>query len=104
MNAFRPSRHGSRRPRVSFEFFPPKNEAGQELLTRTIAELKPLKPDWVSVTYGANGSSRQRTARSRVAPNRRTASRRKVWPAICARAAATKALVSMPSVMVMAAP
>lgn len=48
-------------PTFSFEFFPPKNEAGQQLLTRTIAELEPLEPDWVSVTYGANGSSRQRT-------------------------------------------
>ena len=51
----------------SFEFFPPKDEAGQELLTRTIAELKPLKPDWVSVTYGANGSSRQRTLNATMA-------------------------------------
>ena len=48
-------------PTFSFEFFPPKNEAGQELLTKTISELEPLGPDWVSVTYGANGSSRQRT-------------------------------------------
>ncbi len=48
-------------PTFSFEFFPPKDEAGQQLLTRTIAELEPLEPDWVSVTYGANGSSRQRT-------------------------------------------
>ena len=48
-------------PTFSFEFFPPKNEAGQELLTKTISELEPLGPAWVSVTYGANGSSRQRT-------------------------------------------
>lgn len=48
-------------PTFSFEFFPPKDEAGQQLLTTTIAELEPLRPDWVSVTYGANGSSRQRT-------------------------------------------
>ncbi len=48
-------------PTFSFEFFPPKNEVGQELLTKTISELEPLGPDWVSVTYGANGSSRQRT-------------------------------------------
>ena len=48
-------------PTFSFEFFPPKDEAGQQLLTRTIAELEPLRPDWVSVTYGANGSGRQRT-------------------------------------------
>lgn len=48
-------------PTFSFEFFPPKDDAGQQLLTRTIAELAPLHPDWVSVTYGANGSSRKRT-------------------------------------------
>ena len=48
-------------PTFSFEFFPPRDEAGQQLLTRTISELQPLRPDWVSVTYGANGSSRQRT-------------------------------------------
>lgn len=48
-------------PTFSFEFFPPKDEAGQRLLTQTIADLEPLAPDWVSVTYGANGSSRQRT-------------------------------------------
>lgn len=48
-------------PTFSFEFFPPKDEVGQQLLTRTISELEPLQPDWVSVTYGANGSSRQRT-------------------------------------------
>ncbi|WIY81666.1 methylenetetrahydrofolate reductase [Propionimicrobium sp. PCR01-08-3] len=48
-------------PTFSFEFFPPKDEAGQQMLTRTIADLEELRPDWVSVTYGANGSSRQRT-------------------------------------------
>lgn len=48
-------------PTYSFEFFPPKDEAGQRLLTQTIADLAPLRPDWISVTYGASGSSRQRT-------------------------------------------
>jgi methylenetetrahydrofolate reductase (NADPH) len=46
----------------SFEFFPPKNEAGWLSLGRTIAELEPLQPDFVSVTYGAGGSTRTRTA------------------------------------------
>jgi len=46
----------------SFEFFPPKNEAGWLSLGRTIAELEPLRPDYVSVTYGAGGSTRTRTA------------------------------------------
>ena len=46
----------------SFEFFPPKNEAGWLSLGRTIAELEPLSPHYVSVTYGAGGSTRTRTA------------------------------------------
>lgn len=50
-----------RHPLFSFEFFPPKDDAGLEQLDQTIRELEPLRPDFVSVTYGANGSSRQRT-------------------------------------------
>jgi len=46
----------------SFEFFPPKNEAGWLSLGRTIAELDHLGPDFVSVTYGAGGSTRSSTA------------------------------------------
>jgi methylenetetrahydrofolate reductase (NADPH) len=46
----------------SFEFFPPKNEAGWLSLGRTIAELEHLQPSFVSVTYGAGGSTRTRTA------------------------------------------
>ncbi len=49
------------RPSFSFEFFPPADSAAQLRLTQTIVDLEPLAPDWVSVTYGANGSSRQRT-------------------------------------------
>ena len=45
----------------SFEFFPPKTDAAQLTLGRTIAELEPLGPSFVSVTYGAGGSTRQRT-------------------------------------------
>jgi len=48
-------------PVFSFEFFPPKTEAGDRALLTTIAELRPLAPDFVSVTYGAGGSTRQRT-------------------------------------------
>ena len=47
--------------KVSFEFFPPKTEKGWEKLFRTIAELNRLKPAYVSVTYGAGGSTRDRT-------------------------------------------
>lgn len=46
---------------VSFEFFPPKTEAMEETLWNSIGELAPLKPDFVSVTYGAGGSTRERT-------------------------------------------
>jgi methylenetetrahydrofolate reductase (NADPH) len=45
----------------SFEFFPPKDDATQLTLGRTIAELEPLEPSFVSVTYGAGGLTRERT-------------------------------------------
>jgi methylenetetrahydrofolate reductase (NADPH) len=45
----------------SFEFFPPKTDAGAATLARTIRDLKDLAPDFVSVTYGAGGSMRDRT-------------------------------------------
>ncbi|HVE83298.1 MAG TPA: methylenetetrahydrofolate reductase [NAD(P)H] [Myxococcales bacterium] len=48
-------------PCFSFEFFPPKTEEGVEQLLRTIEELAPLEPGFVSVTYGAGGSTRDRT-------------------------------------------
>jgi methylenetetrahydrofolate reductase (NADPH) len=48
-------------PVYSFEFFPPKTEAGDRALVATLAELRPLQPDFVSVTYGAGGSTRDRT-------------------------------------------
>lgn len=50
-----------KRPVFSFEFFPPKNEAGEQQLFAAIADLQPLSPDYVSVTYGAGGSTRDRT-------------------------------------------
>src|SRR3954453_8615997 len=45
----------------SFEFFPPKTDAASEELFATIAHLQELKPSFVSVTYGAGGSTRERT-------------------------------------------
>jgi methylenetetrahydrofolate reductase (NADPH) len=45
----------------SFEFFPPKDEAGEEQLWRAITELEPYGPTFVSVTYGAGGTTRDRT-------------------------------------------
>ncbi len=48
-------------PTFSFEFFPPRNDAAWEHLFHTISDLTPLKPSWVSVTYGAGGSTRENT-------------------------------------------
>ncbi len=60
----------SRRPdigdkvRVSFEFFPPKTDEMEMRLWETVQRLEPLNPSFVSVTYGAGGSTRERTART----------------------------------------
>jgi methylenetetrahydrofolate reductase (NADPH) len=53
--------HPDRRIRVSFEFFPPKTEEMEKTLWEAIARLAPLAPSFVSVTYGAGGSTRERT-------------------------------------------
>jgi methylenetetrahydrofolate reductase (NADPH) len=52
------------RPRVSFEFFPPKSDQAEESLWKAIQRLAPLNPAFVSVTYGAGGSTRERTHRT----------------------------------------
>lgn len=51
-----------KRPLCSLEFFPPKDDAGVENLRNTAATLRRINPDFVSVTYGAGGSTRDRTA------------------------------------------
>ncbi|GHB86302.1 methylenetetrahydrofolate reductase [Streptomyces cirratus] len=51
----------SGRPSYSFEFFPPKTDAGSRVLWDAIRRIEPLSPTFVSVTYGAGGSSRDRT-------------------------------------------
>ena len=48
-------------PHISFEFFPPKTEEMERSLWETITRLAPLSPNFVSVTYGAGGSTRERT-------------------------------------------
>ena len=53
--------HSGRWPLFSFEFFPPKDEIQQRQLWQAIRELEALGPDFVSVTYGASGSTRDRT-------------------------------------------
>ena len=50
-------------PSVSFEFFPPRDDAGSEQLWQTIDRLRPYRPRFVSVTYGAGGTTRERTDR-----------------------------------------
>ena len=51
-------------PGISFEFFPPKNEAMEERLWQSVTQLAALNPSFVSVTYGAGGSTRDRTHRT----------------------------------------
>ncbi|MEX0405095.1 methylenetetrahydrofolate reductase [NAD(P)H] [Aquibium sp. LZ166] len=66
MNQYRFSRRPDIGDRiaVSFEFFPPKTDAMEAKLWETTMRLQPLAPSFVSVTYGAGGSTRERTART----------------------------------------
>jgi methylenetetrahydrofolate reductase (NADPH) len=64
ISQLRPSRFmppGHNRINVSFEFFPPKDEAMEKTLWESVTRLAPLQPQFVSVTYGAGGSTRERT-------------------------------------------
>lgn len=51
----------ARRPLLSYEFFPPKSDAGMQTLRQVAESLLPTKPDFVTVTYGAGGTTRART-------------------------------------------
>lgn len=62
MNAI-PDHLGSDRPSVSFEFFPPKDDASEAVLWEAIRRLEKVRPAFVSVTYGAGGSTQDRTVR-----------------------------------------
>ena len=55
------NRISNTKPSVSFEFFPPHSEQAEATLWRSIERLKVLQPSFVSVTYGADGSTRERT-------------------------------------------
>ena len=57
---------------ISFEFFPPRTDEAAATLERTLLELEPLHPSYVSVTYGAGGSTRERTHDLVVRINRET--------------------------------
>ena len=60
------------RPLFSFEFFPPKDEIQQRQLWKAVRELESLGPDFVSVTYGASGSTRERTIKATEAISQHT--------------------------------
>lgn len=55
------ARHGMGEPTLSFEFFPPKDDAGEATLWNSFEKLLEVSPDYVSVTYGAGGSNRERS-------------------------------------------
>src|ERR1700742_2569852 len=56
------TRMAARKPVISFEFFPPKTDEGdRNLVEKTVPALKEARPDFCSVTYGAGGTTRDKT-------------------------------------------
>ena len=90
MNQFRLSRRPDigDKIRVSFEFFPPKTDEMEARLWETVKRLEPLRPNFVSVTYGAGGSTRERTRHARcvVSSPKPAFRRRRISPASVRRA------------------
>lgn len=58
-----PYRLRAERPSISFEFFPPKDDGSEAQLWEAIRHLERIRPDFVSVTYGAGGTTQDRTIR-----------------------------------------
>ena len=54
---------GAGRTTFSVEFFPPKDEAAADRMLRAAEDLRPYRPDFVSITYGAGGGTRETTMR-----------------------------------------
>ena len=58
-----PDRLATPGPHFSVEFMPPRSDTDEDVLWRSVRRLEPLRPAFVSVTYGAGGSRRERTIR-----------------------------------------
>ena len=79
---------------VSFEFFPPGDEAMEATLWESIQRLEPLQPRFVSVTYGADGSTRERTHNVVIAHPERDRAHRRAAPDLHRRERAAKCSTS----------
>jgi methylenetetrahydrofolate reductase (NADPH) len=75
---------------VSFEFFPPKSEKMEATLWESIKTLEPLHPRFVSVTYGAGGSTRERTHATVARIQRETPTRGSAFPTSRSSAGSTR--------------